>query len=251
MAARMFLSVGDPLTDAELFAFTFGPEEDGINGNGGDNSLGGTPFPDTMFGFAGKDTIFGNDGEPGDNGIYLDDRINGGTGNDLLGGEEGNDLVHGRAANDEIFGGPGNDALFGDGGNDELLGGIGLDLLVGGDYSTTRCQAERTRTISMAVWPRCSLTGGTGPDIFHFVATAESGVGAAVRDRITDFGATDTIDLSTIDAKPAGGNQEFDFIGGAAFNAPGQMGDGLRWRPHHLRQHRRRYPGRVSDPDRR
>ena len=223
MPARMFLSVGDPLTDDELFAFTFSPAEDGLNGDGGADEIDGTPFPDTIFGFGGNDEVRGNGGEPGDSGIYLDDRIDGGSGADDLGGEEGNDLVHGRAGNDQIFGGPGNDALFGDGGNDTIQGGLGLDLVVGGSGNDT-LYGEGDDDDIYGGLGRDVMSGGPGADLFHFVSTAESAVGVAVRDHIADFGATDTIDLSEIDAKAGvGGNQAFTFIGGAAFSAAGQI----------------------------
>ena len=107
-------------------------------------------------------------------------------------------------------------------GRDTIQGGTGLDLVVGGDGDDTLLGEADLDDIYGGLG-RDVMTGGPGADKFHFVATAESGVGAAVRDRVTDFGTSDTIDLSDIDAKPAGGNQAFDFIGGAAFSAAGQI----------------------------
>ena len=66
-----------------------------------------------------------------------------------------------------------------------------------------------------------SLTGSTGVDKFIYRSTADSRVGSAVRDVITDFrkGApSEKIDLSAIDAyAPATGNQAFTYIGSNAF----------------------------------
>jgi hypothetical protein len=70
------------------------------------------------------------------------------------------------------------------------------------------------------------MTGGTGSDVFAFGALADSGVGAAVRDQISDFQsrtvggqtAYDTIDLRLIDANAGtAGDQAFTFLGSGAF----------------------------------
>ena len=71
------------------------------------------------------------------------------------------------------------------------------------------------------------MTGATGIDTFFYAdyigdANADSGVGAGLRDIITDFvQGTDKIDLSDIDADVVtAGNQAFSFINGAAFSDP-------------------------------
>ena len=92
-----------------------------------------------------------------------------------------------------LNGGNGTDTLIGGGGNDSLIGGQGKD----------------------------GLTGSTGVDTFIYSSTAESGVGSAFRDVITDFqGSTgETIDLSAIDAfTNSTGNQAFIYIGPNAFS---------------------------------
>ncbi|PSB36879.1 beta strand repeat-containing protein [Aphanothece minutissima] len=117
-------------------------------------------------------------------------RSNGGA--DSLTGDSSNNRLNGLGNNDTIDGG---------GGNDTLTGGLGVDL----------------------------LTGGSGDDTFLYTASAETGTTAATRDSITDFEGAgvaggDLINVNAIDANTgAGGNQNFTFIGNAAFSAAGQL----------------------------
>lgn len=117
-------------------------------------------------------------------------RSNGGA--DVLTGDTNSNRLNGQGNNDTIDGG---------GGNDILTGGLGVDL----------------------------LTGGTGNDTFLYLLSADSGTTAATRDTITDFEGAgiaggDLIDVNAIDANTgAGGNQNFTFIGNAAFTAVGQL----------------------------
>ena len=73
------------------------------------------------------------------------------------------------------------------------------------------------------------MTGGGGFERFDFNSAGESLPGLFFRDVITDFDgngifAGDVIDVSTIDANIfLFGNQAFNFIGAAAFTAPGQL----------------------------
>ena len=73
------------------------------------------------------------------------------------------------------------------------------------------------------------MTGGGGFERFDFNSAGESLPGLFNRDVITDFVgngifAGDVIDVSTIDANVLLlGNQAFNFIGAAAFTAPGQL----------------------------
>ncbi|HEY0013730.1 MAG TPA: hypothetical protein VGB79_12865 [Allosphingosinicella sp.] len=97
-----------------------------------------------------------------------------------------------------VFGGAGEDELTGGRGRDQLHGGGGADL----------------------------LTGGYNADVFRYSKTSDST--QAARDRILDFGADDTIDLSGIDAiAGTEANEAFVFIKSAAFSAsgPGSRGE--------------------------
>lgn len=124
------------------------------------------------------------------------------TGSDTISGFEnatggsGQDVIFGSASANVIEGGADNDDLFGFGGNDTIDGGTGQDFIVGGAGKDI-------------------LTGGANPDRFWYFSVSDSGVTAATRDVIKDFGA-DFIDLSQIDANTTNGpntNDAFSFIG--------------------------------------
>jgi serralysin len=115
-----------------------------------------------------------------------------------ISGTTGNNTLNGTGAGEWINGDAGNDTINGGGGDDVIVGGLGKDL----------------------------MTGGTGHDRFVFEASAESGIGGAVRDVIQDFThGEDVIDLSAIDAKTnVAGHDGFSWIGGSNFSgAAGQL----------------------------
>jgi Ca2+-binding RTX toxin-like protein len=117
-----------------------------------------------------------------------------------IGGQD-DDLIYGSATANILKGGYGFDTLLGFGGSDELYGEVGSDALHGGAGKDF-------------------LNGGIGADSFIFAAVAESGVGLAARDLITDFeNGIDTIWLSLIDANTKNGavDDAFAFIGNQAF----------------------------------
>jgi Ca2+-binding RTX toxin-like protein len=124
------------------------------------------------------------------------DRITGTAEEDVLAGGAGNDVIRGEQGNDRIYGETGNDRLFGGSQDDLLYGGAGVE----------------------------QLTGGAGTDWFVFGGPADSGVGAGRRDVIMDFTDGDLIYLRGIDARAGtAGDQNFTFIGTAAFSAEGQV----------------------------
>ena len=98
----------------------------------------------------------------------------------------------GNALANKMSGGSGRNVLSGLGGNDTLAGGLGRD----------------------------TLTGGANKDVFDFNSVLESGKTANTRDVITDFKhLIDDIDIRTIDSNSTvAGNQNFSFIGTAAFH---------------------------------
>ncbi|MDO9338728.1 MAG: hypothetical protein Q7T61_20240 [Caulobacter sp.] len=125
----------------------------------------------------------------------------GGAQGDTLLGLAGGDTLRGGLGGDTLDGGLDNDKLYGEAGDDVLLGGDGLDYLYGGAGAD-------------------SLTGGAGKDLFVIQSAADSGVGAALRDVITDLDGLDVIDLRTIDADTAlAADQAFSFIGTGAFTS--------------------------------
>ena len=116
----------------------------------------------------------------------------------MLTGDAGANWLLGRLGNDKLIGMGGNDVLFGDTGNDSLTGGAGVDV----------------------------LRGGAGVDAFRFTAATDSGGPGRLRDRIMDFTQADDdcIDVADIDANTTlSGNQDFSFIGSAAFTDVGQV----------------------------
>jgi glucose/arabinose dehydrogenase len=119
-----------------------------------------------------------------------------GDGADMINGGDGRDRILGGAGNDTLHGGTGNDTIGGNGQSDLIDGGTGRD----------------------------HLTGGSGADIFDFNTRADSRAGLT-RDVIDDFGTgADRLNFASIDARPGeDGNQQFDFIGTAAFTAAGQI----------------------------
>ncbi|MGC5845198.1 VCBS domain-containing protein, partial [Mesorhizobium abyssinicae] len=120
---------------------------------------------------------------------------NGNSADGLNGANGGDDVLYGNGGVDTIFGLAGNDTLFGQDGNDILNGGDGNDRLVGGVGTDT-------------------LTGGAGSDTFYYGSAISDSPASAANDTITDFvHGVDKIDLSSIDAAAAPGDQAFLFGG--------------------------------------
>ncbi|MFI0843847.1 calcium-binding protein [Mesorhizobium sp. IMUNJ 23232] len=106
-------------------------------------------------------------------------------------GNAGANTLRGLGGNDDLQGLAGNDKLLGGDGDDDLFGGLGFD----------------------------KMGGGGGKDEFVFSALAESGIGAAKADQITDFSAGDKIDVAAIDAIAGGSFNAFKLDAGGAFSA--------------------------------
>lgn len=85
--------------------------------------------------------------------------ILGGTKSDTLKGKDAADRIDAGLGADKLYGFKGNDVLWGGEGNDRLYGGAGADV----------------------------LTGGGGKDKFFFEGLSDVGLGASLRDLITDF----------------------------------------------------------------
>ena len=141
------------------------------------------------YGNSATRALGGNDvvtlSDTGQKGVifYADD------GNDRVIGSLNNDRIHGNTGTDILNGGIGNDVLWGDGGKD-------------------------------------TLTGGTGGDRFTYKYTTDSAPRSTARDVISDFRQADgdLLNLHIIDAvKGVSGNQDFTFIGEAAFTGLGQI----------------------------
>lgn len=106
---------------------------------------------------------------------------------------------------ENAVGGRGNDFVIGNEVANRLEGGAGADTLVGAEGRDT-------------------LVGGAGNDLFRLVRPGDSTVKAP--DVILDFdkAGNDRIDLAAMDADlHRAGNQDFRFIGSAAFTGAGQI----------------------------
>lgn len=164
------------------------------------NTLGVAISADLTLGLAfgqGLDTLAGVESLRGSN---LNDQLGGDAAQNRIEGLGGADVITGRGGGDLLAGGNGNDIVKGFSGNDNIFGGAGADL----------------------------LNGGLNNDQFIYNAVAESGPSAALRDNIQGFaqgGASgDRVNLNGIDARTGvAGEQDFIFIGAAAFSAEGQV----------------------------
>jgi serralysin len=196
-----------------------------ITGNAGVNRLNGDAGADTPDGGAGADVLVGGAGNDiyivDDAGDVVREAASGGTdlvfssashtlraevenltltGSSAINGK-GNTLdnaITGNAGANRLDGGDGADTLNGDSGADTLVGGSGLDV----------------------------LRGGEDADVFLFSRLLDSGADLGSADIILDFSSVDgdLINLNALDANSVvGGNQNFVFIGSAAFSAAGQL----------------------------
>ena len=87
----------------------------GDGGNAGTAQIvQGQGGPDTIFGSPQDDVLDGSQGQ---------DEIHGGAGNDILNGGRSSDTLYGDAGDDQLFGGPDRDTLDGGAGTDDCNGG--------------------------------------------------------------------------------------------------------------------------------
>ncbi len=196
--------------------------DDTLIGNGDGNALKGLDGNDLLLGGNGNDALDGGNGfDTADfitspQGVIIDLGYAGpqGTGAgfaslvniEALIGSNFNDTLIGNGGNNRLDGSAGNDILYGFNGNDTLVGGAGQD----------------------------TLYGGAGSNTFVFSAITDSSV--AFPDHIMDLqNASDTIDLSGIDAKTGvAGDQAFTLVANFT-NTAGQAklsyqaGAGVTW----------------------
>ncbi len=195
-------------------------------GNGLLNVLSGGSEADTLLGLGGNDTL---------NGLAGNDLLDGGLGNDVMTGGDGDDTYVINAAGDIVteVAGQGTDRVqsavtftlatrpdienltLTGAANTNGTGNGSINILIGNDGANI---LKGNAGADM-------LTGGLGADQFSYAVLSDSPVGAGVRDQILDFDSgNDKINLNAMDANlTVTGNQNFAFIGSAAFTAPGQV----------------------------
>ena len=232
---------GDTFQDIEnLTGSTYA---DTLWGDDGVNKLTGMDGNDTLKGFGGSDSILGGNGN---------DTLYGMDGADVLRGDSGNDMLDGGAAGDTMIGGVGNDIYIVDAFNDVVaeVVGQGFDRvqtnvsyslapgsevevlettdptavtaidLVGNEYHNTITGNDGVNVIVGGLGID-TLRGNGGGDGFLWSSIAEVG-----SDDVVDYSSAqgDVLHFTNIDAnETVADNQDFTFIGTAAFTAPGQI----------------------------
>lgn len=147
-----------------------------------------------------------------------DDNLRGSNGMDTILGGNDNDTINGRAGDDDLRGGKGDDFIKGRAGEDHLQGGSGDDELIGGkDNDLIEGGAQQD-----------TLKGEAGADTFKWSDGDFAGLDALTADRILDFSQSDgdVIDFADVDAIAGGADDDFVYLGNAAFT--GTAGE-LRW----------------------
>jgi Ca2+-binding RTX toxin-like protein len=216
---------------------------DSLWGTNSSNMLNGWNGNDTLKGYGGADSLYGDDGA---------DSLYGMDGIDTLHGEAGSDMLDGGAGGDTMIGGVGNDTYFVDADGDVVseVAGQGFDQVrTSVSYSLTPgSEVEVLETTDPAAATAIDLVGNafnntiTGNDGANVIAgglgidtlRGNGGADAFLWSSIGEVGSDDVVDYSSaegdvlhftnIDADDTlNGNQDFTFIGIAAFTAPGQV----------------------------
>lgn len=115
----------------------------------GNDSLSGSVFADTLFGFGGNDVIYGNGGD------------------------------------DALLGGPGNDQIFGGAGADTINGQAGVDTVNGGTGSDTVDFSDKGVAVTLILKGLAQSTARVGTKLEDKVSAVENVLGGRVGDRLT------------------------------------------------------------------
>jgi serralysin len=234
-------ATGDDLNSIENLIGSI--HADSLWGTNSSNMLNGWDGNDTLKGYGGADSLYGGDGA---------DSLYGMDGNDTLHGDGGNDTLVGGAGGDTMIGGVGNDIYIVDDGDDVVaeVVGQGFDRvqtsvsyslapgsevevlettdptavtaidLVGNEHNNTITGNDGVNVIVGGLGID-TLRGNGGGDGFLWSSIAEVG-----SDDVVDYSSAqgDVLHFTNIDAnETVADNQDFTFIGTAAFTAPGQI----------------------------
>ncbi len=209
---RITVQSDDPVLlvgDNEDNVLEGGSGGDTIEGRRGDDDLSGLAGDDIISGGRGQDTIDGGTGNDTLNGNRGADLVSGGSGDDHISGGRGSDILNGDGGDDTLMGDRGDDFLDGSGGNDLLRGERGVDTLLGGEGADTLQGGRGADQLSGNAGDDV-LIGGRGADTLVGGAGADTLTGGRGGDRfvfnlgggddlITDFEASDTIDLIALE----------------------------------------------------
>jgi Ca2+-binding RTX toxin-like protein len=226
-------------------------------GKGGDaegdmlwvENLTGSAHADELTGDDDVNTLIGGDGDDTLFGLNDDDTLFGGIGRDLLDGGKGIDEMYGGDDDDTYIVDHAGDLVIeksGEGTQDRvqtsttyaLANGSEIEVLETTDAQDTTALGlfgnELDNTIIanaganslVGGMGRDVMTGNGGGDVFTWNSVAETGFTISDADVVTDFVAgLDFLNVFAIDANETNGagNDGFEFIGNAAFTAPGQI----------------------------
>lgn len=208
---------------------------EGVEGSSNNDQLFGNGFGNQLFGGNGADTLDGRGGA---------DTLAGGLGNDFyVVGDAGDEIIgeigfslgggidtvrafvnYTQPTNVEIvrlgnIDGTGNLNVVGNSAPGTLVGNAGDNTMTGG-FSNNRINGNDGDDTITGGNGADTLSGGEGADVFVYNNVSDSDAGASQRDFINFFErGVDLIDLSAVDANSnVGGNQAFNFVGGARFS---------------------------------
>ena len=176
--------------------------DDIVNGYSGDDVIYGGDGNDQLGGGWGDDIIYGGEGDDQLNGYWGDDEVygeagndemEGDIGNDILDGGDGNDTISGGDDDDELTGGAGDDIVNGDAGNDTIYTSEGQDTIDGGDDDDT---IYVTGDNGNGSGSETYATGGTGTNIFIFLANTTGNLILESQNDGTTTDTEDTLDFS-------------------------------------------------------
>ena len=181
-----------------------------VNALGGNDSVIGSAFADTLSGGDGADSIFGGpgndrvfagagndlvDGGVGDNQLFGDagsDTISGLFGRDLIRGGDGDDLLNGGNGFDTLFGDRGDDTINGGNGNDTVFAGAGRDFVSGGS-GDDRLFGENGYDTIFGGLGNDFLRGGFGEDRLFGDDGNDELIGDSQNDRLFGQDGNDTV----------------------------------------------------------
>jgi Ca2+-binding RTX toxin-like protein len=222
--ASIHYTLGDQVENLTLFNIG------GLNGTGNDldNVIVGNDYDNLLNGGGGADTIAGNNGA---------DIIDGGTGADTMLGGQGFDIFIVDDANDLVL-------EYAGEGFDQVQTTVSYSLAHGSEVEVLYADPATTTAAINLIGNELDnivvgndginiIAGGLGVDTLRgngsgdvFLWSSIGEAGLSNPDIVADYSSAqgDVLHFTTIDAdETVAGNQDFTFIGTAAFTAPGQI----------------------------